>query len=359
LPDSIGLYCHIPFCQKKCAYCDFFSAFTSCEGLDNYTAALKNEIKRWGGSFSRPINTIYFGGGTPSLLKGRIVEIMETVRESFGVSDNAEITAEINPSGDSEEFLHAAKKAGINRLSVGVQSANDDELRLLGRNHTAKDAENTVLMARKLGFDNITVDLMLALPESTDESFEKSIDFALKLSPQHISAYILKIEPNTLFGKRQDINFADDDTAVSQYLLLCKKLRENGFCHYEISNFAKSGFESRHNLKYWNCEEYLGIGPAAHSFLDGKRFYYPKNLQGFLKNPQIVFDGDGGDLQERIMLALRLSAGYDFCEHTEVLSYLKILSKAGLGKLCGTKFSLTEQGMLVSSGVITEILERL
>ena len=359
MPKSIGLYLHIPFCKKKCSYCDFYSAFTTDDGLDRYTEALINEIKRWGGSLSRPISTIYFGGGTPSLLGKRIADILQAVKTSFHIADDAEITAEVNPDENTKQFLEYAKNCGVNRLSIGLQSANDDELRLLGRQHTAKDAQNTVLAARELGFKNISLDLMLALPESTNESFLNSVNFALSLSPEHISAYILKLEPNTALSRRKDMNFADDETAENQYLLLSDTLKANGFEHYEISNFAKQGYESRHNLKYWNCEEYLGIGPAAHSFLEGERFYYPRDLQKFLKNPTVEKDGTGGDIYEKIMLALRLKKGFDFAEFPTTLNFLKTLEKNNFGTLCGTHFSLTARGMLVSNSIISEILERI
>ena len=355
----LGLYLHIPFCNGKCAYCDFYSAFTNEELLDSYLTALIREIKQWGGKINRPIDTIYLGGGTPSLLNHRLVPLLKAVYENFKVLDNAEITLELNPADNVLEILQNAKAAGVNRISIGAQSGDDAELSLLGRRHTASDTVNAVRVARELGFNNISLDLMLGLPNSNTETFKKSLDFVLSLSPKHISAYILKIEENTRFFKKKDtLNLPDDDSICDQYLLMCDTLEKASFCHYEISNFAKNSFESRHNLKYWNCEEYLGIGPSAHSFLDGKRFYYPRDLKQFIKGNTPIPDGDGGDLEEQIMLALRLKKGIK----TDTLSpkaikKCEIFANNGLGVLKDNLFSLTDQGMLLSNTIISEILE--
>lgn len=355
----MGLYLHIPFCNGKCAYCDFYSAFTNEELLDSYLTALIREIKQWGGKINRPIDTIYLGGGTPSLLNHRLVPLLNAVYDNFKVLDNAEITLELNPADNVLEILQNAKAAGVNRISIGAQSGNDAELSLLGRRHTASDTVSAVKTARELGFDNLSLDLMLGLPNSSSETFKKSLDFIVALNPEHISAYILKIEENTRFFKEKDtLNLPDDDSICDQYLLMCDTLEKAGFCHYEISNFAKNSFESRHNLKYWNCEEYLGIGPSAHSFLDGKRFYYPRDLKQFIKGNTPIPDGDGGDLSEQIMLALRLKKGIK----TDTLSpkaieKCELFAKNGLGVLKDDIFSLTDQGMLLSNTIISEILE--
>ena len=355
----LGLYLHIPFCNGKCAYCDFYSAFTNEELLDSYLTALIREIKQWGGKINRPIDTIYLGGGTPSLLNHRLVPLLKAVYESFTVLDNAEITLELNPADNVLEILQNAKAAGVNRISIGAQSGDDEELSLLGRRHTASDTVNAVRVARELGFDNLSLDLMLGLPNSSTETFKKSLDFIVALNPKHISAYILKIEENTRFFKEKNtLNLPDDDSICDQYLLMCDTLEKAGFCHYEISNVAKNSFESRHNLKYWYCDEYLGIGPSAHSFLDGKRFYYPRDLKAFIKGNTPIPDGDGGDLSEQIMLALRLKDGIK----TDALSpkaikKCELFAKNGLGVLKDDIFSLTDQGMLLSNTIISEILE--
>lgn len=353
-----GLYLHIPFCKKKCAYCDFYSSFVSDALIDEYVVALLKEIEKWGGCFSRPIDTIYFGGGTPSLLGKRITPLLDKVYKTFDVARDAEITVELNPDSEVKDFLSAARDAGVNRLSIGVQSGDDAELALLGRRHTAEQAQTTVQTARDMGFENISLDIMLGLPESTTETLKNSMDFILGLEPEHISAYILKIEPNTRFGKEMP-KTPDEDEQAAQYLMMCDGFENAGYTHYEISNFAKCGYESRHNLKYWKGTEYLGIGPSAHSFVNGERFYYPRDIRSFIKCPQTCPDGFGGDEQEKIMLGLRLSEGVDFSEYENILPFLQILDKQGLGVYQNKKFRLTNKGMLVSNSIITEILERI
>ncbi|MBE6777542.1 MAG: radical SAM family heme chaperone HemW [Ruminococcaceae bacterium] len=353
---NLGLYLHIPFCKRKCAYCDFYSAIFTKEVAENYITALKREIKQWGGKINRPIDTIYFGGGTPSLIAEYLPTILECVRSNFRVLKDTEITLEINPQDNIEDILKFAKTAGVNRLSIGAQSGDDSELATLGRTHTVSDTSHAFKTARKLGFSNISLDLMLGLPHSTTASLNKSLDFLLTLGPEHISAYILKIEPNTVFYKNeQSLVLPDEDNVCDQYLFMCDYLEKSGFSHYEISNFAKSGYESRHNLKYWNCEEYLGLGPSAHSFLDGKRFYYPRDLKGFISGNTPIPDGLGGDKNEQIMLALRLKNGVKL----EKINHNKatLFAKNGLGIIENGKFSLTDNGMLVSNQIITELLE--
>ncbi|MBR5472988.1 MAG: radical SAM family heme chaperone HemW [Clostridia bacterium] len=362
MTNSLGLYIHIPFCERKCNYCDFYSAFYNKDTLSVYLSALKGEIKKWGGKTHRPIDTIYIGGGTPSLLGKKIVDLVECIKANFCVLENAEITVEANPSS-SNDFLSWAKQAGANRLSIGVQSGSDDTLKILGRNHTANDAVATIKKARQLGFNNISVDLMIALPNSNLQTLKNDIDFMLTLDAEHISAYILKIEQNTAFYKKYDtLNLPDDDATAEQYLYMCKLLAENGYNHYEISNFAKGENSSRHNLKYWIGEDYLGIGPAAHSCLDGKRFYYPRDLQGFIKTAQVIDDGESGGKSEQLMLGLRLAQGVDLSQiYGEIPEDIKkktnLLEKAGYIKANLPHISLTDSGMLISNSIITELLE--
>mgnify|MGYP003302885485 CR=1 FL=1 len=224
--------------------------------LDKYTHSLIKSLNKWGGKLSRPINTLYLGGGTPSLLNHRLIPLLNAVRENFDVKNGAEITLEINPQPDIEAILENAKKAGINRLSIGAQSSDAQTLKILGRTHTPDDTKRAVETAKKLGFSNISLDLMIGLPNSTLETLKNDLDFLVNLEPQHISCYILKIEQNTAFYKLQNtLNLPDEDTVSDQYLFMCEYLKQNGFSHYEISNFCKEGMESKHNLKYWNKEE--------------------------------------------------------------------------------------------------------
>lgn len=361
LLNPLGLYLHIPFCEKRCAYCDFYSAFTSEEMLDKYTVALKREIIKWGGLIDRPIDTIYLGGGTPSLLGDRIAPIMTCVRDNFSVQENAEITVEVNPDTATDNFLCAAKQSGVNRISIGAQSSNDKMLKLLGRKHSSTDTVSAVKRARKAGFSNITLDLMIGLPESSLGTLERDIDFILSLSPSHISAYILKVEPDTALGRCADtLNLPDDDAVAEQYLFMCDKLSLNGFSHYEISNFSKNGFEGKHNMKYWQDQEYIGIGPAAHSFYRDRRFYYPCDLHGFIKGNDVVYDGSGGDKSERLMLGLRLKKGIDLTDiyskvPDEIIARAEQLEVAGLINYSYPHVSLTDKGMLLSNSVILEL----
>ncbi len=338
--------------------------------IDSYTESLIREIKNWGGVLRRPVfDTVYFGGGTPSLLGERLTAVADAVYSAFEITSGAEITLELNPTGDrskTADFMKTARKSGINRLSVGAQSGSDRELKLLGRTHTAADTLAAVSAARKAGFDNISLDLMLGLPGSDTGTLSKSIDFVLSAEPEHISAYILKIEENTYFYKmRESLSLPDDDSAADQYLYMCERLEKSGYTHYEISNFCLPGRESRHNLKYWRCGEYLGIGPSAHSFINGKRFYYPRDMKAFIKGTKPVYDGDGGDAEEYIMLRLRLAEGLDLKElesrfgiNTDKIKKAVVpLKKAGFLKTGDGTIRLTDKGMTVSNSIITEILE--
>ncbi len=355
LLTNLGLYIHIPFCEKKCAYCDFYSAVVTKSLIEDYLVALKRDITEWGGKINRPIDTIYLGGGTPSLLNQNLIPLIDCIKQNFQVLDNAEITLEVNPQSNIEEILKNAKKAGINRLSIGAQSGNDQELLSLGRTHTKADTENAVKIARVLGFSNISLDLMLSLPNSTTKKLKESLDFLLKLSPEHISAYILKIEPKTLFYKlRENLNLPNEDAVCEQYLFMCDYLKNNGFSHYEISNFAKSSKQSRHNLKYWKTQEYLGLGPSAHSFISGKRFYYPKDLKAYIKGASPVFDTDGGSDEEKLMLGLRLKEGVPFDKIPK--DKAEMFVKNGLATKYKDRFCLTDKGFLVSNAIIGELI---
>ena len=367
MTNPAGLYLHIPFCEKKCKYCDFYSSFVTDELLDNYTIALINAIKEWGGNFRRPINTIYFGGGTPSLLSHRLDSVLKAVYEAFCVDENPEITLELNPCGDVEEILKHAKTAGVNRLSIGMQSGIDAELKILGRTHTAEDTIKTVKLAREMGFNNISLDIMLGLPFSSNDTLLESLELLKELNPEHISAYMLKIEENTAFWREKEkLSLPNDDETAEQYLLMCSFLEQNGYNHYEISNFCKENMLSRHNLKYWECSDYLGIGPAAHSFVGGKRFYYPRDLKAFLKGNSPLPDGEGGSSEEYIMLRLRLKEGISIFDYKSqfnrdlpqnFFSKCRLFEKSGFMQVKEDCINLTDNGMLLSNTIITELLE--
>lgn len=362
---KIGLYVHIPFCAGKCPYCDFYSFVGNELKYDLYTKNTEEKILQWGRKLKRNADTLYFGGGTPSILGAeRLVHLLQTANSVFG--DNiSEITAEVNPEKKDFDF-EFLRKGGFNRISIGLQSANDNELSALGRLHDSNTAKLCIEKAKSAGFENISLDLMIAVPYQTYDSLKYSVEFCVNSGAKHISAYILKIEERTPFAKMRDkIKFYDDDMQADMYEYLCSLMKEYGYNHYEISNFAKDGYESRHNLKYWLDEEYIGIGASAHSFIDGKRFYYPRNIQSFF-NDEITDDGNGGNPEEYIMLGLRLSRGivfkefynrYGYSVPTKYINKAKELSKYNLTEVDENRICLTEKGFLLSNQIISNILE--
>lgn len=381
----IGLYIHVPFCKSKCAYCDFYSlAAQSGDKMDSYTAAAKAAVLRGGAKFPRRADTLYFGGGTPTLLGAeRLGGLIAAARQGFALAPDAEVTVEMNPMGDEESqrgLLCALRAAGVNRLSVGLQSAAAAELELLGRRHTAAQAARAVEAAQAAGFANISLDLMLGIPRQTAASVENSVAFCAALGVSHISAYILKIEDGTAFAKNGTAAICPtDDEQAELYLLAVGLLAQNGYAQYEISNFAKAGCESRHNLKYWNGGEYLGIGPAAHSLMNGERFYYPRSLNGFIADSGAVLrengdtpaaieglcGGAGADIEEYMMLRLRLASGLCFEELTALYPEADIdkivkkaapMVRAGLCRATKKALSLTAEGFLVSNAVILRLI---
>ncbi len=359
--NSLGLYIHIPFCVKKCNYCDFYSVVPTEDIKARYIESLCREIKKWGERTARPIDTMYIGGGTPSLLsEAELSAVFSAVHESFKLLPCAEITVEANPGDDLDRFFKCAVKLGINRVSIGVQSCLEKELCILGRRHGVNDAKGAVDAARNAGIKNISADIMIGLPNSTGDTLQKSIDGILSLGTEHISAYILKIEKGTPFDLMK-IRIPNDDETSDQYLQLCDALRVAGYEHYEISNFAKAGYQSRHNNRYWLQEEYIGIGPAAHSFFEGERLYYPSDIEAFINGVSTVSDGMGGDEYEYIMLALRLSRGLCLKEyeqrfgkpyHPFLIRKAKNFEKFGYCKVNEDSISLTDKGMLVSNTII-------
>ena len=365
--NPIGLYLHIPFCDGKCAYCNFFSRRAGASELTEYSKRLIDRIVSWSDRLDRSVDTVYFGGGTPSLLgHERLIRILDAVFRSFDVAKEAEITVEVNPSSTDELDFSLLRQAGFNRLSIGLQSANDNELRILGRRHAVDDARRTVQRARNAGFDNISLDVMLAVPEQTAESLDRTLAFCASCNVQHISAYILKIEEGTPFYQmREKLPLFDDDAQAAFYEHTVQCLATLGYDQYEISNFSRKGCESRHNLHYWHDEEYLGLGPSAHSFLKGRRFYYDNDFQAF-EEDRITEESSGGDSEEYIMLALRLTEGLLFDRYQErfgtpvsekLVSAAKQLQSQGLCNVSDKAISLTVKGFLVSNAVISYLLE--
>ncbi|MCR5653786.1 MAG: radical SAM family heme chaperone HemW [Ruminococcus sp.] len=366
MSQNLGIYLHIPFCRSKCPYCDFFSMRASEHDYNNYIDALKRCIHFWSSKIDKTVDTIYIGGGTPSLLSAcQIVEILTAVKSSFDCSANTEITIEANPKSAVGFDFELARQSGLNRVSLGVQSANENELRLLGRLHNKNEVETAIEKIKNCGINNISLDLMLGIPKQTINSLKNSIDFCTSQDVKHISVYVLKIEENTVFYKnRNKYNFPDDDKTAELYLFAAEYLAEYGFEQYEISNFCKKGYESIHNLKYWNLDEYLGIGPSAHSYLNGKRFYYERSIESFSAN-KIIEDGEGGNQSEYIMLQLRLKNGLNLNKYKEVFGELpdkdffkktdKYL-KLGLLEFKNDTISFTKNGFLVSNSILADLI---
>ncbi len=362
-----GLYFHIPFCDGKCNYCNFFSKQSTEAEMDLYTEHLDRAIRSWGERLDRTVDTVYFGGGTPSLLgHSRLIRILNAVKESFVLSNDTEITLEVNPSSTNFLDFAALRNAGFNRLSVGLQSANENELKILERRHSLEDTDNTITAARRSGFENISLDVILAIPGQTIESLHNTLDYCADRHVDHISAYILKIEPETRFYQERDkLPFFEDDAQAAIYEEAVRCLDKLGYRQYEISNFSKEGFQSRHNLIYWHDEEYLGLGPSAHSFIDGKRFYYDNSFDAFYSGA-VLNEGAGGDKEEYIMLALRLTEGLHYARYEErfkepvsdrMIQAAQILSEKGFVKMSADSFSLTVNGFLVSNSVIGYLLQ--
>ncbi len=342
--EKAGLYYHIPFCRSKCPYCDFYSVKYDGAEAEKYISLLIEENKKYHGAF----DTVYLGGGTPSCLEPELItKLLSSAKEHFDIDKNSEITVECNPSKELSRDFEIYARAGVNRISLGMQSARKEERYALGR--TAGKAELTAAVnaARASGISNISLDLMLGTPRQSLDSLDESFEFIDKMQVTHISAYMLKIEEGTKFYELKNrLALPDEDAVCEMYLKTVNALKALGFEQYEISNFSKPGFESRHNLKYWTLAEYLGIGKSAHSLWNGRRFYYDENMN-------LIDDGQGTTDEERIMLGLRLNKGVE-----------KVLLKkspapyiaAGLMKETETRVSLTPQGMLVSNTIISELI---
>ncbi len=363
--DNTGIYIHIPFCEKKCPYCDFYSHKANETEIDDYVSALSEKIYAFSEKYKYTADSLYFGGGTPGLIGAkRLAGLVSDVKNSFGIYKNSEITVEVNPTNEDIDF-EMLKCAGINRISIGLQSANDNELKELGRLHNTQQAKKCIKKVKASGIDNISLDLMLGIPYQTKESLKRSIDFCIEQGAKHISAYLLKIEEGTIFHKkRESLVLPTDDESADLYEELCRLMNEYGYEHYEISNFCKRGFEGKHNLKYWHDEEYIGIGASAHSFIEGRRFYFPKNMKKFFSG-EITYDSTGGDEQEFIMLGLRLSEGITkerfysrFGKEIpdEYIKRAEKFVKSGYVRTSQNGFALTEKGFLISNYLISEII---
>ena len=371
MKKSLGIYLHIPFCIKKCGYCDFCSfPKNGTEDIQAYANELCRRISLTDAS-EHIVDTIYFGGGTPSLLPTASVnKILNTISSTFSVDTNAEITLECNPATADLSYFKDIRSMGINRLSMGLQSAIDHELSLLGRAHSFGDFLTCFNSSRAAGFENVSVDLMYGIPDQTIKTLETSINALCRLSPEHISTYGLSIEENTQFYRqRATLNLADDDMQAQMYLLCSQMLSEQNYQKYEISNFAKQGLVSRHNTRYWKRLDYLGFGVSAHSFFNGERFSSSRDLCAFLDGKDITDERysltDDESRQEYIMLSLRLCRGLDTNEYNQLfhrnaledLPQMNEYVKQGFMQKNGSHFCFTDKGFLVSNTLLSDMLD--
>lgn len=357
-----GLYFHIPYCFSRCRYCDFYAAGASRAVPDAYVDALLQALAGFSAALPGPPDTVYFGGGTPSLLTPAQVE---RLLAAAAPRSGAEVTLEANPETVTPEQLRGYRAAGVNRLSIGVQSARDTQLRTLGRPHTAQQAAAAFEMARQAGFANLSGDIMLALPHYSRAEFDETLALIQAGGANHISAYLLKIEPGSAFGRRPPEGLPDADEAAGFYLYAVEQLAAAGYHQYEISSFAKPGFEGRHNRIYWDCGDYLGIGPAAHSCLAGKRFYYPADTAAFIAGTsRPAPDGDCG-AEDYLILQLRLSAGLNLAEYRRrggpaftphQRAFLAHCQQAGYLTLTPDRLTLTPLGMIVQNAILEELI---
>jgi len=373
---KLGIYVHIPFCKKKCNYCDFYSIKWSDEVENRYINALIKEIKSYNGE-KNIVDTIFFGGGTPTIIKpenmGRIIE---ELKNTFMVDESSEISIEANPNTLTNENLSIYKKIGINRLSIGVQSLNDEILNKIGRLHNSNEALEAIDRARAFGYENLNVDIMFNIPGQTIIDIEYTINKIMEHHVNHISFYSLKLEKGTpmyLMEKDNKIIMPEEDVERDMYYAGRSIMEQSDIKQYEISNFAKYGYECKHNLKYWNQEEYLGFGPSAHSFLDNKRFSNPADISLYCDNAeQNIFNrttqeilDDEALIFEYIMLKLRLTDGLDlnkFKEKFNVDFYDKYekqityLLSNNLIEYCKNNIKLTNRGMDISNYVFEEFM---
>ena len=374
----LGLYLHVPFCVQKCRYCDFHSAKADKGARTAYVRALCRHLEAVAPSAEgMTVDTVYFGGGTPTLLDAADFKaILDTVKGHFALERDAEITAECNPVTNADGLMEGLRAAGVNRLSIGLQSANDGELKLLGRPHGFAEFRSTYEAARRVGFDNISVDLMFGIPDQTVESFGATLDTVIGLSPEHISAYGLRIEEGTPFyGMQKTLALPDEDAESEMAELAADRLRRAGYEHYEISNYTKAGKRSRHNMRYWLGEDYLGFGPAAHSYFRGVRFEAAPDTAAYLdavergdfdalRQNAVRIEGKE-QMDEYVMLRMRLFDGIELADFERRFGVsfeaqygsVAALQRGGFLAEGGQRLVFTEKGMRVSNAILCDWLD--
>ena len=378
---ELGIYLHIPFCKQKCYYCDFVSFTGKEQKQKEYVKCLVKEIQEKKSKINKDdyISTIYIGGGTPSYLDSQdITEILKVVKESYPIQEQAEITIEVNPGTVTRKKLQQYQETGINRLSIGLQSCDNGLLKEIGRIHTYEEFLDTYQLARKVGFHNINVDLMLALPGQTILNLKDSLEKIMKLDPEHISVYSLILEEGTKLERKiqnNELTLPDEETERQMYWYVKNTLELNGYIHYEISNFAKPGYESKHNLNCWKQKEYLGLGLAAHSYLNQERFHNIENLEQYISNikdkkskENIILDEKQdveSQMKEYMLLSLRTIQGVNianfkqkFIQNPIYLYHkeLDYLVKKKLIEIESNQIQLTAKGLDLANLVWEEFI---
>lgn len=375
----LGLYIHIPFCVKKCKYCDFNSFKLSVDEKRRYLNSLKREMELYKENLEdKSIDSVFIGGGTPSILNEEEIKILfQNIKNNFQIKDSAEITMECNPGTLTLNKLKTMKECGVNRLSIGLQAVQNNHLEYIGRVHTYEEFEKNYYQAKEVGFENINIDLMYALPNQSKEDWMESLEKVVNLNPTHISAYSLILEENTeLFNmyEKHEFKLLDEDTDIEMYEYTINYLKSNGYNQYEISNYAKKGFECKHNILYWKCENYVGLGVSASGLLNETRY---NNLCELDKYENIIHSGKKpieweeklsikDEIEERIFLGLRMNEGIKFKDFYEKYNlnfeeeYKNEIDKLKKMKLIETKdegMKLTQKGREISNSVFVEFMK--
>ena len=380
--ETISLYIHIPLCVKKCAYCDFASFAGRMAQRARYVQAVCREIRAQAAFFGpRRVGTVFLGGGTPTLLTGgQVQQILDTVRACFELDDGAEITMEGNPGTLTMDSLRAYRQAGVNRLSLGVQSLDDALLAAIGRIHTGAEAVQAVRMAREAGFDNLNLDLMLGLPGQTAAQWRDTLARAIALAPDHLSCYSLILEEGTPLFERVKMGacapLPDEETMEEMDALTAELTQAAGYAQYEVSNYARPGKQCRHNIVYWECLPYLGVGLGAHSDMDGRRFYNPADWEAYLRmaeRGETAREAEGAGTRadrmfERMMMGLRQVRGVDAARFARDFgeeigrvwpASIAEMTRANLMSCNTESVFLTPRGMQVMNGVLVRLMEEM